>query len=365
MFSKVKLFFSSFAYPRGIELLAILAMVGVYMLSSTFTLNGDGSYGYNMHQRLDDPWAFADNDLAVMGSLDGNFILYRLLYYVPFFSKNFVLADFIISFPISILLIFAWYNIFYLMTRNRFVTVVSIFFMLFVGARFAIGGSTIPLFYLSPITSVLFAQTFALLFYLKGSRVWTMAIVSATTYLHPSSGIFFMCAYGLLFLLDAYNDKNYRKFVAAAVLSTLIFLPNIFIAGSRIGEIGDPEKFFRIFYSLNGPGWGHIYIRSYPMAYLFTLTSLLLILVMFFRKKINLTHTATIIKLISIGFVLVGLWLIDVYFVHNVQVFYLYFATRMTYLIKPLFILFFVSAAYGLYQQRTMSSKAVIIKRNK
>ncbi len=343
-------------FPRGMVLVVLLGMVAAYMLASTFTLNGDGSYGYAMTIRRMDSQAFAHNDLGVLGSLKGNFILYQLLYYVPGYASNFPLADVLISFPIGLLLLLAWYNIFLLLTKNKWLTVAAMFLMLFVGERFAIGGSTIPLFYLSPVSSVLFAQTWALYLYLLKKPVWSITIASLTTYLHPPSGIFFMCSFGLLMLYDAWQTKKYREFLIGSVIAGLLFLPNVFLALSRIGPVVDAEKFFRLFRSLNGYWFGHIYIESYPEAYAFTLAAWIFLLFVRAKKQFVILHEQTIFRLFTAAFVLVGIWLVNVYVIHHVQFFYLYFASRATYIIKPLFVLLFTILSWNLYRKKTLTS---------
>lgn len=353
----IKELWRSIRFPRGKELVVLVCMVAAYMLASTFTLNGDGSYGYAMTIRRMDPEAFADNDLGVMGSLKGNFILYDLLYYVPGFARNFPLADVLISFPIGLLLLLAWYNIFLEITKNKWVTVASLFLMLFVGERFAIGGSTIPLFYLSPVSSVLFAQTWALFFFLKKKPVFSIVIASLTTYLHPPSGIFFMCVFALLMLYDAWKTKQYRQVITGILSAGILFLPNIFLALHRIGPVIDAEKFFRLFYSLNGYWFGHIYIQSYPDAYAFTLSAWFFLLYLKKQKQFtSLAYTAILFRFFIAAFLLVGIWLVNVYVVHHVQFFYLYFASRATYIIKPLFILLFTVVGWNLYQKKTLTS---------
>ncbi len=74
-------------WPSAKESVLFVVLVSLCMFGAAFVLNGDGSYGYAMIQKIQDGTAFAANDLAVNGS--GNFLFYRLLSYLPFFSDNF------------------------------------------------------------------------------------------------------------------------------------------------------------------------------------------------------------------------------------------------------------------------------------
>lgn len=357
----VKKLYSELVFPRGKELLVLGFFVGVYMLGAAFVINGDSSYSYAMLERMADPTAFASNDITILGNLEGNFLFYRLLYHVPWYAHNFVLSDFLIGSVVTLLLLLAWYNIFFELTRNRGIATAALIVLLFVDDRLSLGGTILPMFYLTSIASVLFAQTFAVFFYLKGHPILSFTILSLTTYFHPPSGLFFLMVLGILFLVQSVQKKEYRPFIWSVIVAAVIFLPNAILVTHRIGEAGDTERFFTIFRQLSGPKHGHNYVESYFEAYLFTLSAWALLVVMYIRKKLLYNRAREIMVMISIIFLVVGVWLINLYTIKHLQIFYLYFAMRSTYLIKPLFICLFSLFAFNAWNKKTLIDRLIAV----
>lgn len=362
MLEKIKEMRKMFVLPKGWELAVLLFFLALYMFGAVFVLDGDGGFGYSMVEKMANPQAFAPNDLSVNGNLAGNFLFYKTLYYLPFFQKNFVAVDFIVSGILSLLLLLAWYNIFFELSGKRLVAAASVIITLFIDMRLSLGGTTLPLFYLNSIAAVLFAQTFAFFFFLKGRPVLAFALLSLTTYWHPPSGLFFLLVLGILFLIQSIKAKRYRPLIWSLAIAGAIFLPNMFILNSHIGPVYDTEKFFRIFRSLYGsPNSSHIYIESYWQAYVFTFAAWLVCCLAYYKKQLRFKHDANIIKLVWIIFLVVGLWLVNVYFIKQLQIFYLYFSMRSTYLLKPLFILMLVNLAFVFWERGVFTARLIVL----
>ena len=343
-------------FPTLKECAVLVSLVALYVFGAAFVINGDGSYAYAMLEKMADPGAFASNDLTIKGNIEGNFLFYRLLFYLPFFSHNFVFWDFAISSVLSILLLLAWYNVFLEFSGRRVVATTALGLLLFVDARLSLGGTTLPLFYLTSIASVLFAQTFALFFFIRGSPIFSFALLSLTTYFHPPSGLFFLAVLGLFLLIQSVKEHRYRTLVYAVGIAAIIFLPNAVLISHRIGFSGDTKLFFEVFRALSGPHAGHNYVESYWQAYVMSLASWLLVLVALPKIQFSSQSKKTIQWIIGLSFLVVGLGLINLYFFHYLQIFYLYFAMRSTYLLKPLFVFLFVVIAFDLHSKRTVTS---------
>jgi len=361
MIAYIKKLYAELVFPRGKELLVLVFFVGIYMFGAAFVVNGDSSYSYAMLERIADPTAFAPNDITILGNLEGNFLFYRLLYHVPLYTHNFVLSDFLIGSVVTLLLLLAWYNIFFELMKNRGITTAALIVLLFVDDRLSLGGTILPMFYLTSIASVLFAQTFAVFYFLKGYPVFSFTILSLTTYFHPPSGLFFLAVVGILFLVQSIQKKQYRNFIWASLIAGAIFLPNALMVSDRIGEVGDPERFFTIFAELSGPNHGHNYVGSYADAYMYTLSSWMLLMICYFRKKLVFNHARTVMTMVGIIFSVVGAWLVNLYVIKNLQVFYLYFAMRSTYLIKPLFVCLFIILSFDLWNKKTPIDRLIAL----
>lgn len=361
IYERVKSVFLEIKIPTGWSLALILLSLLIYMFGSAFVLNGDGSYGYAITQRMTDPQAFAYNDLPVVGGVNGNFLFYKLLHYIPFFQNDFVKSDFLISSVISLLLVLAWYNIFSELTNKKFVIIGAVFLMIFVDSRLSIGGTTIPLFYLTSFSSLHFLQIFGLYFFVKKRYILSFVLISLTAFFHPASSIFFLGILGSVLLINSIKTKNYSQLFKPCIAALVILVPNLLFVNKTLGSTGDSENFFRIFYNLNGLGYGHIYAENYPWQYAFTLVAFLLLLIFYYKKLFDFQHKKIIFQIFSIMFLFLGFWLINIYYVHIVQLLYLSWAMRVTYIVKPLFSFLFVLAAFSLVERDNILSKLVAV----
>ncbi|MEK9147474.1 MAG: glycosyltransferase [Patescibacteria group bacterium] len=349
-------FRNNFVFPGLHESLVILTFLLIYAGMNSFVVNGDGSYGYAMVEKILDNQAFAPNDIVVNGSLASNFLFYKLLAYFPFYHSNFPLYDFLLSIPLTILLVLGWYNIFYILTKNRVVATASIIFTLLVDGRLSMGGTSLPFFYLTSLTSVYYLQIFSFYLFIIG-RYWpSIIIASLTTYFHPAAGVFFLSVFFLTLILQSYKKRQaYRLIFKLMAVSLLIFIPNVFLLNKNLGMPVNTADFFEIFYGIKG---GHAYLEDYFIrAYIYTLSASFLIFI-FFKNKI-IEYQDKILMVIYSIFAVVFIWLVNLYFIKNLKVFYLYSAMRSTYMIKPLFVALIIFIVYKLAIKNSIFSKIV------
>lgn len=340
-------------WPTRKEWVIFVVLVAIYMFCTAFVLNGDGSYGYAMVQKITDPGAFSSNDLALNGSLKGNFLFYKILAFLPFFQDNFVAWDFAMSFFLSIFLLLCWYNIFIHLIDDKIAVWLGFFFMLFTDERLSLGGATIPLFYLSSIVSVLHLQIFSLLLFFKKYYLPCFILLGFTTYFHPAAGFFFLLVLGATLFFESIKEKKVGEFAKIVTVSALICLPNLVLLKSNLDINAVSGDFFSIFYPMKG---GHAYPQDYYFAYLFTLISLVLAGITFRKKIFDINNQKIIFKIILFTLIAVVVWLVNLFFIKNLFVFYLYFAMRSTYILKPLIALLLSIIAFALVREKKFLS---------
>ncbi len=357
-----RIIYNQIVWPSKKEWFFLVTIIFLYAFGTTFVINGDGTYGYAMVEKLSDPGAFASNDIVVNGSLQGNFLFYKLLVFLPFFQNNFVLWDLVISSVFSIILLLGWYNIFLKLTRSKMTSWMGIFFLLFVDSRLSLGGTLIPLFYLTSISSVQFLQTIGLLLFLNKKYTVSFVLICLSSYFHPASAFFYLAVLVPVLFLEIWKDKRFKYFTGVLVVIAAVLLPNIILVGRNLELPADTQKFFDIFYNLNGHGVGHAYIESYfTLSYTYTIAVLTLLFLIFRKNKQVINEQKTVANILIFSCVAVILWLINLYFIRNLPVFYLYFAMRSTYILKPLLIILLSVLIITFVREKSSFSKVAAV----
>lgn len=344
-------------FPSKKELLVLGLVLFVFMFFQAFKMNGDSAYGYPITEKIMHPSYYPNDDLVV-GAASGNFLFYRLLAHFPLFTDNFFLRDFILSIPLTILLILGWYNIFFELSNDRKFTIISIFFLLFSDGKLFLHGYPLPFFTLTSIGSVLFLQIFAFYFYLKDRMSLSFSLLALSSYLHPAAGFSIFGTLGILFAIKSIKEKKYIKLVKAFALPLLIILPSIYLVGKKFGMDTDIASFVDVFYRVRS--FSAVFIDDYfSRTYLYTLGSFSLILYLNFKGKINFNHHQKVINLMIAGFIGSFFWLINSYFFHYLPFFYTLYIARIFYLIEPLTIFILLYIIHGLLVNEKIIAKVL------
>lgn len=322
----------------------------VYLFLQDEGLGATDSFSaYPITVATTDPSTYSKNDLLVEAGISGNFVFYKLLSHVSLFKDNFVVRDLVLGFPFFVLYIFAWYNLFFELSKDKKITFACLFFLLFADGKFGLNWSSPSVFGLNSITLVHFLQIFSILFFLKRKFTLSFALLSLTTYFHPASGMVFMSVLGCVLILECIREKNIKMLVTPAVASLLILLPNIFLLRHGVGTSIDTKTYFDIFYNFQT----HAYLEDHwKEGYLYTLAIFGLLLIDRFKNIISLEHKKMITAFVAFSFLGSLVWLLNVYYLHSVSVVYTFFITRIFYIVRPLFILFTVLTAKHLFEQK-------------
>lgn len=345
--------------PNKKDLLLLFGLVVLYLFVYLFLQDEglgatDSFSAYPITVATSDPSTYSKNDLLVEAGISGNFVFYKLLSYVPFFKDNFVVRDVVLGFPFFVLYIFAWYNLFFELSKDKKITFACLFFLLFADGKFGLNWSSPSVFGLNSITLVHFLQIFSILFFLKKKFIVSFALLSLTTYFHPASGMVFLSVLGSVLLLECIREKNIKMLVKPAVASLLILLPNIFMLRHGVGSSIDTKTYFDIFYNFQT----HAYLEDhFREGYLYTLAIFGVLLIDRFKNIIALEHKKTITAFVVFSFLGSLVWLLNVYYIHSVSVVYTFFITRIFYIVRPLFILFTLLCAKYLFEQKKFSAR--------
>lgn len=327
--------------PRGMELLLILVFVGAYALLNAFVICGDCFFGYAITEKIMHPEWFHTSDLVVSTGAK-NFLFYRLLANIPWFLDNFNLRDFVLSAPLTLLLVLGWYNIFFELTKNKKITLLAIFFLLFSDTKLFLHGYPIPFFVLTSIGSVHFVQVFAFYFFLKKKYLLSTVLLGLTFYLHPASGLVYLSIILCCLAIEAYKTKKYRLILKPMFVACLIIIPYVILLGENLYlHAEEKNRFFELTFALKQ--FTTLFISEYfHRSYVYTFAALALTMFLMHTNRFMIDHKEKIRSFIIIGFVGSGLWLINLYFIQNLNVFYTLFIARAFYILKPLLLLHIV-----------------------
>ncbi len=230
--------------------------------------------------------------------------------------------------------------------------------MLFTDGRLSLGGSTIPLFYLSSIVSVLYIQTISFWLFINEKYYTCFTLLALTTYFHPASGLFFIMTLMLALLVRIFNERKFGIFVKSGIIGLLIFIPNAVLISKNLSPLRDSVEFFHLFYLLKG---GHAFPQDYWFGYLFTFETLIILYFLYKSKKVLIQHLSLVFSLLGIILFFVLVWLVNLFYVQNLQFFYLYLAMRSAYILKPLLSLFLGCAIFAYARDSSLVSKLNIV----
>ena len=358
----IRSIFAGIKFPQGLDFFLLFGFILVSALFNAFKLCGDCFYGYSITEYILHPTWYHISDLVVNGGAS-NFLFYRLMAYFPFFRDNFVLRDFIISVPLTFLIVLAWYNVFYELTRNRTLVLLSIFFLIFSDDKLNLNGYSIPFFTLTSIGSIHFLQIFALFFFLQSKYLLSLILLALTAYIHPGSSLTYLIILGLVLLFKAVKEKNFKIFIKPIIYSVLIIIPNLIIIKRSMSATNfQAGEFFNIFYTLMVKlGTGHSYLETYfSRGYLYFLALLLLLVLNQFKKIVRIEHQNEILSFIFFSVAGSLFWLANLYFIHNLSVFQLFFVAKAFLLVKPVLILFVVLVFDNLFK-RDLFAKLIAV----
>lgn len=347
-----------FVIPRWKESLLLLIFAAAYLFLHGPGLGAtDPFLAYPITSKFQDPALYSEHDLLIQAGISGTFLFYELLGHVSWFADNFVLRDLVFGIPFFLLYLFAWYNLFFELSKNRMITFVSLFFVLFADGKFGLHWSAPAVSGLYSITLVHFLQIFALLFFLRKKLALSFSLMSLTTYFHPASGMVYLSVMGALLVFESIRERNIRLLIKPFVYSVLIMAPNVLMLQNGIAPI-DKQTYFNIFKTFQT----HAYLADhYKEGYLYTLAVFVLVVINRFKHIIALEHRKVISDFIIIGFIGAAVWLINVYFIQNISVVYTFFITRIFYVLRPLLILFTLLTAQRLWEQKVALFKIIAV----
>lgn len=325
-------------------------MLGCLMIVFYFSfyspLSSDSLLGWPITDSIMHPERYSPDDLLVKAGITGPFLLYRLLAFLPFQQDNFPLRDFLIYIPLLFLYLVAWWKVFSELGASRPVATTSILFILFSDNKLGLNWSLAPMAYLTSSSSVLFIQVFGLYLFFTQRRALALGLTAATGIFHPATSLSFGAVYTVIIIMEALRKQNLKE-LTPVLIFFLVYLPiAVVIALNNQDAFSVTEEYFRIFERYQPQAYLGDHFR---MGYAYTLCAIAFLYRYFPRDVSGLRHRNDLFLFIGIGLVLSLLWLINLYFIKNLQGIHTFFIMRIFYLIKPLLIFLIVTAAVSLY----------------
>ncbi len=344
--------------PGSLLLLVLAGVCLVYYLPHQNILAVDSLLAWPITESMLHPDWYGSEDLIVRAGVTGNFLLYKLLAYIPLLQDNLPLRDVLIYLPIFFLYLMVWYDLFFTICEDRILSFISVLFLLFSDAKLGLNWSNAPIPHLLSVTSVQFLQVFSFSLFLKGNRNFALVIIALTGYLHPATSLTFGFVLSLLVFVDAVRDRE-LKHLSPALFFALLYLPNaLMIAGNSQGALQVTENFFKIFALFQY----HVFLGDhFREGYAYTLALIALLLLSIQKGLISTCHDRFLLTFIVVSVICSALWLLNVYTLKNLQMIQTYFIMRIFYLLKPLVILLALMLYRNLSENRPLADRMVLL----
>lgn len=344
--------------PGSLLLLILAGLCLVYYLPHQKVLAVDSLLAWPITDSMMHPDRYGSEDLIVRAGVTGNFLLYKLLAYIPFLQDNLPLRDMLIYLPIFFLYLVAWYDLFFTICEDQLLSFISVLFLLFSDAKLGLNWSNAPIPYLLSVTSVHFLQVFSISLFLKGSRNCALAIIALTGYLHPATSVVFGFVLSLLLIKDAVCEKNIKD-LSSIIIFVVLYLPNaLLIAKNAQGALHVSDNYFQIFSVFQYQVFLGDHFRE---GYAYTLALISLLLVAIRNGLISTRHDRFLIPFILFSLMGSALWLLNAYTFKNLQVIHTYFIMRIFYLLKPLVILLTLILYRNISESRPLIDRLVLL----
>lgn len=314
---------------RHLYYLWILILVGFFLIFKYSPLNGDSLLAWPISLKIFDPKLFNPNDLLLNAAESTPFIFYKILGGIPIFQDNYPLRDVLIYFPLIFLQALGWFLVFNLLTKNSYISMMSLIVLFFSDSKLGLHWSYTPFPGLVSYSAIHFMHIFSLYFYLKEKIMFSGALLGIASFIHPATSL----GYFIVGVCGYSYKKRWRELSLFMSLFLVFFLPNYFLNLQGVSYSIDKNKFFEIYEMFQY----HAYVKDHLQeGYIFFLMSLVLIS----TQSKSILEEFNKLKLLLV-FSLIGCvaWLLNLYWTKILSIVYFYFPMRIFYLIKPLIIL--------------------------
>lgn len=341
------------------DLLMLAGVTAWVFLNRYYVLSSDPLLAWPITDSIAHPERYSSADLLVQAGITGNFLLYRLLAYLPILKDNFPLRDFLIYTPIYFLTLFAWRKVFTELGANRSVATMSILLLILSDNKLSLNWAHVVPAYFVSATSVQFLQVFGLLCFLKNRRNLALSITAASGYFHPASALSFGSVYIAIIVYDAYKNSSWRD-LEPIFLFIVIFLPNVLmIALNSQGSFAASKEYFKTFEKYQPQAYLGDHFR---MGYAYTLAVIALVYRYHTTICSGLSRQRELFLFIAIGLVGSCVWIINLYTLKNLQCIQSFFLMRIFSLIHPLLIFLIVTTAVSLYAtSKSLLDRVIVV----
>lgn len=300
-------------------------------------INGDSLLAWPITEQFAKNIFEGVDDLIIQAGVKGVFFTYILLAKFPFLSDNYPLRDFLLYVPLFIIYVFLWYLIFIEISKNRYISLLSIAFFIFSDNKLGLNWSQSPMTIFVSISSIHWLQILAFWLFLKHRHALSFTLLGLSAYLHPGSGLSYFLVMASVIVYLSYKEKDF-KLLFRLLFFLVITLPLFVLLLKKINMsifISEYMEIFKIFQY-------HAYLEDhFKEGYSYTI-ALIFILYNYWTKKRN-DYLNIIISFFIFSLLWSIAWLLNLYFIKSLSFIQTYFITRIFYLLKPLLILFFVS----------------------
>jgi hypothetical protein len=327
-------------------------------LQRYYVLSSDPLLAWPITDSIAHPGRYPLQDILIQAGTTGNFVLYKLLAYLPFFRENFPLRDLLIYLPIYFLTLLAWWKVFMALGATRLIATISILLLVISDGKLSLNWAHVVPAYFISATSVHFMQVFAFLWFLKNQRNLALFVTAASGYFHPASALSLGAVYIAMMSLDAIRYRSWSSLKPALVF-TITFAPTVLmILLNNQGSLVATKEYFEMFE------------RYQPQAYLadhfkFGYAYTLVLIAFFYRyhksENTPLNQKSTLFFFILVALVGCIIWLFNLYLIGNLQLIHTFFIGRLFSLIHPLLVFLTVSTAAFLYGSSKSHLERVLV----
>jgi hypothetical protein len=311
----------------------------IYFLLNAHPFNNDSLLAWPISESILNPSIYSGFDLVIEAGKKTNFLMYRLLTLFPWAQDNLPLRDTVIYFPIFCLFSFVWGYFFFQVSKDIKIAVLALAVFLFSDNKLGLHWSYSPLPFLISYTSVHFLQVTAFLLLFKKRYKSSFGGLGLTSFFHPATSLSYFLTFSLIHLLRERKIK--QTIIDTAIFVPLFLINYFFLIGKSASGTFQAEhwKIYELFQF-------HTYIGDHfheGYLYFFAVLGLIYSLKRYYPE--DFFNFSKLFLGVSLAYCC--LWLINIYFVKNMQFMYFYFPMRIFYLIKPLAIF---STVWGLSQ---------------
>lgn len=326
--------------------LIVASLTLAVFIQRYYVLSSDPLLAWPISDGIAHPNRYSSQDILVQAGIGGNFLLYKLLSLLPILRDNFPLRDFLIYLPIYFFTLLAWLKVFREIGTSQLIAATALVVLVCSDSKLSLNWAHVVPAYFISATSVQFLQVLGLLWFLKNRRNLALAITAATGYFHPASALTFGAVYSAIIAYDSIRNRSWKELVSV-LLFACIFLPNaLLIILNNQGASFVHEDYFRLFETYQPQAYLGDHFR---FGYAYTLALIVLLYSYHARGDTLLVHKRELFLFIGVGLLGCAAWLINLYFIQNLQFIQTFFVMRIFSLIHPLVVVLTVTTAASLF----------------